>query len=38
MLDLRGFVDSFQPYDVMARPIRSYGYAYPFIELGLGVA
>ena len=38
LLDLRGFVDSFQSYDVVARPIRSYGYAYPFIELGLGVA
>jgi copper chaperone CopZ len=38
LLDLRGFVDSFQSYDVLARPVRSYGYAYPFIELGLGVA
>lgn len=38
LLDLRGFVDSFQSYDVVARPLRSYGYAYPFIELGLGVA
>lgn len=38
LLDLRGFVDSFQTYDVVARPVRAYGYAYPFIELGLGVA
>lgn len=38
LLDLQGFVDSFQSYDVLARPIRRYGYAYPFIELGLGVA
>ena len=38
LLDLRGFVDSFQSYDVVGRPIRSYGYVYPFIELGLGVA
>lgn len=38
LLDLRGFVDSFQSYDVVARPIRGYGFAYPFIELGLGVA
>ena len=38
LLDLRGFVDSFQTYDVLARPVRAYGYAYPFIELGLGVA
>lgn len=38
LLDLQGFVDSFQSYDVLARPVRAYGYAYPFIELGLGVA
>ena len=38
LLDLRGFVDSFQSYDVVARPVRAYGYAYPFIELSLGVA
>jgi len=38
LLDLRGFVDSFQTYDVVARPVRAYGYAYPFIELAMGVA
>lgn len=38
LLDLQGFVDSFQSYDVLARPVIAYGYAYPFIELGLGVA
>ena len=38
LLDLSGFVDSFQTYDVLARPVRAYGYAYPFVELGLGVA
>jgi hypothetical protein len=38
LLDLRGFVDSFQSYDVAARLFRPYGYAYPFIELALGVA
>ena len=38
LLDLRGFVDAFQSYDVVAKPIRAYGYAYPFIELALGVA
>lgn len=38
LLDLRGFVDSFQTYDVVARPVRAYGYAYPFVELGLGIA
>jgi hypothetical protein len=38
LLDLRGFVDSFQTYDVVAGRVRAYGYAYPFIELLLGVA
>ncbi len=38
MLDLRGFADSYQMYDVVAQRFRSYGYAYPFIELLLGMA
>jgi copper chaperone CopZ len=37
-LNLRGFVDAYQTYDVLARPVRAYGYVYPFIELGLGIA
>jgi hypothetical protein len=38
LLDLRGFADSFQTYDIVARSVRVYALAYPFIELGLGVA
>lgn len=38
LLNLRGFVDAYQTYDVLARPVRTYGYVYPFIELGLGIA
>lgn len=38
LLDLNGFVDSFQTYDILARPMRAYSYAYPFMELSLGVA
>ncbi len=38
LLDLRGFADSYQMYDVIAQRFRSYGYAYPFIELLLGMA
>lgn len=38
LLDLRGFADSFQTYDIVARPVRAYGYVYPFIELVLGIA
>jgi hypothetical protein len=38
LLDLRGFVDSFQTYDILARRSRAFGYSYPFVELTLGVA
>jgi copper chaperone CopZ len=38
LLNLRGFVDAYQTYDVVARPVRTYGYLYPFIELSLGIA
>lgn len=38
MLDLRGFVDAYQSYDIIARPLRPWGFAYPFVELALGVA
>ncbi len=37
LLDLNGFADDFQMYDVIAKKFRGYGYAYPFIELVLGV-
>ena len=38
LLDLAGFADAFQSYDVLAKRSWVYGYAYPFIELALGVA
>lgn len=38
LLDLRGFADAYRSYDVVARRVPAYGYAYPFIELLLGVA
>lgn len=38
LLDLRGFVDAFRSYDVLARRVPAYGWAYPLIELLLGVA
>lgn len=38
LLDLRGFADSFQSYDIVARPVRAYGFVYPFVELALGIA
>jgi len=36
LLDLRGFVNSYRMYDIVARRIPVYGYVYPFIELASG--
>jgi len=36
--DLNGFVDGFSTYDLIAKRFRMYGYAYPFIELALGLS
>jgi copper chaperone CopZ len=38
MLNLKGFVESYQMYDVVARRFPVWGYVYVFTELGLGVA
>ena len=38
MLDLQGFAMSYSSYDIIAKRWLSYGYIYPFIELGLGIA
>lgn len=38
LLDIRGFASAFQSYDVLARKSLAYAYAYPFIELLLGIA
>lgn len=35
--NLEGFADGFQMYDLLAKPLRAYAYAYPFIELALGL-
>ncbi|MDD5200075.1 MAG: hypothetical protein PHC88_09755 [Terrimicrobiaceae bacterium] len=35
--DLSGFADGFQMYDLLAKPFRPYAYAYPFIDLALGL-
>jgi len=36
--DLKGFVEGFSTYDLITKRFRVYGYAYPFIELFLGLA
>jgi len=38
LLNLKGFAESYSSYDLLARQIPAYGYAYPFIELALGIA
>lgn len=36
-LDLKGFPDTFRMYDPLAKVLPVYGWAYPFIELALGI-
>ena len=38
LLDLEGFVSAFRGYDLLARRYSAYGWAYPFIELTLGIS
>ncbi len=38
LLDLTGFASSYAMYDLLAKRFTLYGYIYPFIELGLGLA
>lgn len=38
LLNLRGFADAYQTYDVLAARSRPWALAYPFIELALGIA
>jgi len=36
-LDLKGFAQAYQSYDIIAARWLGWGYIYPFIELGLGI-
>lgn len=38
LLDPPGFVSAYRGYDLVARQIPAWGWAYPFVELALGVA
>ena len=38
LLDLRGFANAYQSYDIIARRSRAWALIYPFVELALGVA
>lgn len=37
LLNIEGFADSYQMYDIVAVKWKSWGYVYPFVELGLGI-
>ena len=38
LLDVSNFAMSYSSYDIVARRWLSYGYVYPFLELGFGAA
>lgn len=38
MIDVSGFADGYSTYDIVAKHSRVYAFAYPFIELFLGVS
>ncbi len=38
IFDLEGFKDGFAMYDLLAKRVPAWGYVYPFVELGLGLA
>jgi len=38
VINLHGFAEAYSIYDIVAKQFRAYAYAYPFIELALGVA
>ncbi len=37
-MNLKGFAEGYRSYDVLAKRIPAWGFIYPFIELGLGIA
>ena len=38
LLDVPAFASAYARYDIIAKVFRPWGYAYPFVELGLGLA
>jgi uncharacterized membrane protein YphA (DoxX/SURF4 family) len=38
VMRIKGFVEAYRMYDVVAKRSKFYAYAYPFLELGFGVA
>lgn len=38
LMDLHGFAHGYATYDLLAQKVPAYGYVFPFIELGFGLA
>jgi len=38
IINIKGFAEAYSMYDIIAKRFFMYGYLYPFIELGLGIA
>lgn len=38
VINLKGFVEAYSTYDIVAKKFTWYGYLYPFLEIGLGLA
>ncbi len=38
LVDLKGFAEGYSTYDLLAKKVPAYGYAYPFIELFFGLS
>jgi copper chaperone CopZ len=38
LLNLKGFANSYRMYDIVAGKWKGWGFIYPFVELGLGIA
>lgn len=37
-MDVKGFAQGYSTYDLLAQKVYNYGFIYPFLELGLGLA
>jgi copper chaperone CopZ len=38
LMNLKGFAEGYSTYDIIAKRVPVYGFVYPFLELGLGIA
>lgn len=38
LYNLRGFAEAYSMYDIIAKKFPTYGFIYPFLEVGLGIA